>query len=78
MESSFCVSSLFFFVNNCPFSPPLTKGPSRGAQRHGANVQRGPGASEAGHSGAERREEQPEGSTECCQRAGARSQVLIP
>lgn len=74
------VSRHFFFSprNTCPFSPSSTKGPSRGAQRHGADVQRGPGASAAGHSGAERWEKQPEGSTECCERAGARSQVLMP
>lgn len=54
----------------------LQPGPPRGAQRHGADVQRGTGAPEAGHARAERREEQPEGCAQRCQRAGTGSQVL--
>lgn len=51
-------------------------GPSRGTQWHGADVQCGSGASEIGHTRAERREEQLEGCAQCCQRAGTGSQVV--
>lgn len=53
----------------------VSSGPSRGSQRHGVDVQRGLGAAAARHTGAEGREEQPEGRPECGEGAGARSQV---
>lgn len=58
--------------------PFVSSGPARGSQRHGADVQRGLGAATARHSGAEGREEQPEGCAECGEGAGARSQARSP
>lgn len=52
------------------------QGPSRGAQWHGADVQCGSGASETGHSCAERWEEQLKGCAQRCQRVGTGSQVV--
>lgn len=53
------------------------EGSTRGAERHGADVQRGPGSPETGHVGAEGREEQLEGCAQCRQRARTGSQVQM-
>lgn len=52
------------------------QGPPCGSQWYGVDVQCGVGPSETGHSGAERWEEQPEGCTQCGERAWTGSQVF--
>lgn len=78
------ITYVFFFAApmwvetvNSLFLIRFQPGPSRGAEWHSADVQCGPGASETGHSRAERWEEQLEGCSQRCQGAWTGSQVVI-